>query len=633
MISLNNVSFGYGGQAIFSNASHTFQQGCKVGLIGPNGAGKSTLFRLLIKDLLPDQGEVSAIKNLKLEHFHQDLLSMDTHETILNVVLQGFDEILQVQRKINELLQELEENYEEKKIELLGSLQSRFENMGGYSIESKSEEILVGLGFKNSDFSRPLSEFSGGWRMRAILGKILLSNPDLLLLDEPSNHLDLPSIEWLESYLQNYPGGFILISHDRRFLNSSVNEILEVSAQDLKSYSGNFDQYLQEKQIQQEIQGNAFKNQQKMIKDTERFITRFRAKATKARQVQSRIKQLEKIQRIEEPMDSRKEINVKFPVSKEPGKIIAECKNLSKSYPEIDIYENAEFLVKRGDKVALIGANGKGKSTFLKIMAGREDYQGKVHFGYNVISEFYAQHQLEELNLENTVVKEALDGLSNKNEKEVRDVLGTFLFSGEEVEKKVKVLSGGEKARLALAKIFLREPNFLLLDEPTNHLDMVSIEILKDALKAYNGSFIVVSHNRDFIEGIANKIWWIESKLLKEYPGNYEEYAHWKSNVLSENKIQPKEVKVSKKKAKSNADKPDPGKSNVEDQKKIKAIQALENEIESLGQKIKEVENELIECSKDFDKEKLGRLKTEYEGLKEKQEELYAQWEELADAL
>lgn len=633
MVSLNNVSFGYGGQAIFSNASHTFQQGCKVGLIGPNGAGKSTLFRLLTKDLLPDQGEVSAIKNLKLEHFHQDLLSMDTHETILNVVLQGFDEILQVQRKINELLLELEENYEEKKIELLGSLQSRFENMGGYSIESKSEEILVGLGFKNSDFSRPLSEFSGGWRMRAILGKILLSNPDLLLLDEPSNHLDLPSIEWLESYLQNYPGGFILISHDRRFLNSSVNEILEVSAQDLKSYSGNFDQYLQEKQIQQEIQGNAFKNQQKMIKDTERFITRFRAKATKARQVQSRIKQLEKIQRIEEPTDSRKEINVKFPVSKEPGKIIAECKNLSKSYPEIDIYENAEFLVKRGDKVALIGANGKGKSTFLKIMAGREEYQGKVHFGYNVISEFYAQHQLEELNLENTVVKEALDGLSNKNEKEVRDVLGTFLFSGEEVEKKVKVLSGGEKARLALAKIFLREPNFLLLDEPTNHLDMVSIEILKDALKAYNGSFIVVSHNRDFIEGIANKIWWIESKLLKEYPGNYEEYAHWKSNVLSENKIQPKEVKVSKKKVKSKADKPDPRKSSAEDQKKIKAIKALENEIESLGQKIKEVENELIECSKDFDEEKLGRLKTEYEGLKEKQEELYAQWEELADAL
>ncbi len=633
MISLNNVSFGYGGQAIFSSASHTFQPGCKVGLIGPNGAGKSTLFRLLIREILPDQGEVSAIKNLKLEHFHQDLLSMDTHETILNIVLQGFDEILQVQKKINELLKELEENYEEKKIELLGSLQSRFENMGGYSIESKSEEILVGLGFKNSDFSRPLSEFSGGWRMRAILGKILLSSPDLLLLDEPSNHLDLPSIEWLESYLQNYPGGFILISHDRRFLNSSVNEILEVSGHDLKSYSGNFDQYLQEKQIQQEIQGNAFKNQQKMIKDTERFITRFRAKATKARQVQSRIKQLEKIERIQEPIDSRKEINVKFPVSREPGKIIAECKDLSKSYPEIEIYENAEFLVKRADKIALIGANGKGKSTFLKIMSGREKYQGKIHFGYNVVSEFYAQHQLEELNLENTVVKEALDGLSNKNEKEVRDVLGTFLFSGEEVEKKVKVLSGGEKARLALAKIFLREPNFLLLDEPTNHLDMVSIEILKDALKAYNGSFIVVSHNRDFIEGIANKIWWIESKLLKEYPGNYEEYAHWKSNVLSENKIQPKEVKVAKKKVIKKTDKSVPGKSNAENQKKIKAIEVLENEIESLGQKIKEVENQLIECSKDFDEEKLGRLKTEYEGLKEKQEELYAQWEELADAL
>ncbi len=627
MISLNNVSFGYGGQVIFEKATHTFNPGCKAGLIGPNGAGKSTLFRLLIGEQKPDQGEVSALKNLQIEHFHQDLLSINTHESILSIVLTAFKEVLEIQEKINTLLEEIENDHSEKKIEQLGDLQNRLENLDGYSVQSRSEEILVGLGFSEDDFHRPLSEFSGGWRMRVLLGKILLSKPDLLLLDEPSNHLDLPSIEWLEEYLQSYPGGFVLISHDKRFLNSSVNEIVEIRNQNLKGYVGNFDAYLIEKEVQDEIAGNAFKNQQKMIKDTERFINRFRAKASKARQVQSRVKHLEKIDRLDIPEENRKEIKIDFPINRNPGKVVAEGITLSKSYPEIEIFRNTEFLIKRGDKVALIGANGKGKSTLLKILAKKEPFEGKLSYGHNLDLQYYAQHQLEELNLSNSVLKEAQDGISNKNEKEVRDVLGVFLFSGEEAEKKVKVLSGGEKARLALAKIFLREPNFILLDEPTNHLDMVSIEILKEALRSYPGTLIVVSHNRDFIAGIANKIWWINERELKEYPGNYDEYSYsvkQKSEAPKKNQSKDKKVKVKR------PQKPERKTLGKELENKI---QKVENGIEAVSKKIKEVEDELVRYSQEYNEEKMNQYKKEYEELKEIQDDLYREWENLANEL
>ena len=627
MISLNNVSFGYGGQAIFEKATHTFNPGCKVGLIGPNGAGKSTLFRLLIKELQPDQGAVNALKNIRIEHFHQDLLSLDTDEAILNLVLQGFKDILLIQEKIDRLLQEIEHDHSEKKIEELGNLQNQFESLGGYSIQSKSEEILIGLGFDQQDFYRPLSEFSGGWRMRVLLGKILLSNPDLLLLDEPSNHLDLPSIIWLEEYLQNYPGGFVLISHDRRFLNTSVTEILEVRNHNLKSYVGNFDAYLSEKEVQDEIASNAYKNQQKMIKDTERFINRFRAKATKARQVQSRVKHLEKIERLDEPDENRKTLRLKFPIKRTPGKIVSEGTGVSKSFPEIEIFHETDFLIKREDKIALIGANGKGKSTFLKLLSKKEPFMGKISYGHNLDLDYYAQHQLEELNLSNSVIHEAQNGIENKNEKQVRDVLGTFLFSGEDVEKKVKVLSGGEKARLALAKIFLREPNFILLDEPTNHLDMISIEILKEALISYEGTLIVVSHNRDFISEIANKIWWIDAKELKEYPGRFDDYSYWEKKNRTNQPTQKEKTKKQKQEKPRKSKSPNP-------ESQIRAgIQKIEKEIDGVSTRIKEVENELVRLSQKYDEKKMNQFKKEYEDLKEKQDELFQKWEELANEL
>ncbi len=621
MVSLNNVSFGYGGQAILDGASFTFTEGCKIGLIGPNGAGKSTIFKLITKNLLPDQGSISIGKSVKIEYFHQDLLSLETTESIQSIVLQGFKEILEVQEKIDQLLLDLEKDYSNEKITKLGSLQTQFENMGGYSIQSKSEEILMGLGFRTEDLSRPLSEFSGGWRMRVLLGKILLAEPDLLLLDEPSNHLDLPSIEWLESYLSDFPGAFILISHDKRFLNSSVKEILEIRGNKLKNYKGNFDAYVEEKSLQDEITENAFKNQQKMIKDSERFINRFRSKASKARQVQSRIKQLEKIDQIQLPDESIREMNLKFPIRKTPGKLIYEADSLSKNYGDQKIFQKTPLMVKRGDKIALIGANGKGKSTLLRMISGRESFEGKLLPGYNVETEFFAQHQLEELNLNSSVLKEASDGLIGKSDKEVRDTLGNFLFSGEDVEKKVKVLSGGEKSRLALAKIFLSESNVLLLDEPTNHLDMVSIGVLRDALISYEGSFIVVSHDRDFVNGIANKIWWIEDDTIKEYLGPYEEYESWKNEQLKKDKGPSFEKKKEKKTKSQKQVNTTP--SNEKEARKI------EKEIDQLGTEIDGIEKKIIETSKNFDEAEFKVLKAEYDSLKSKQEELFKKWETL----
>jgi ATP-binding cassette, subfamily F, member 3 len=629
MVSLNNVSFGYGGQAILDRASFTFNSGCRVGLIGPNGAGKSTIFRLITKGLQPDQGMISSGKNLKIEHFHQDLLSIETDDSIQKIVLQGFREILDIQDNIDKLLIEIEEKYTDKKIETLGALQNQFENLGGYTIQSKSEEILMGLGFSLSDLDRPLTEFSGGWRMRVLLGKILLSNPDLLLLDEPSNHLDLPSIEWLENYLSNFPGGFILISHDKRFLNTAVTEILEIQNQKLKSYKGNYSNYVLEKEQYEQIQASAFKNQQKQIKDTERFINRFRAKSTKAKQVQSRVKRLEKLEKVDEPDSFQSKLNIKFPISVKPGKILVESKGFSKSFDGLEIFRDAEFLVKRGDKIALIGANGKGKSTLLKILSDREKHDGNIEYGYNLNKDYFAQHQLEDLGLENKVLKEAMDGVKGKTEREVRDVLGSFLFSGEGAEKKVKVLSGGEKARLALAKIFLRQPNFLLLDEPTNHLDMTSIEVLRDALIGYEGSYIVVSHDRDFVEGVAQKIWWIDQQGIKEYPGDFEEYSLWKnSNDKKELGKSNFEKKERKKENANSTQKKNEEKLSTKN-KSGKIASQLETDIEKIGKEIDVVEKEMIKNAQNYDEDKFSKLKKEYDRLRAKQEEMFEKWEGL----
>jgi ATP-binding cassette, subfamily F, member 3 len=393
---------------------------------------------------------------------------------------------------------------------------------------------LQGLGFANQDLQRPYKEFSGGWRMRVLLAKMILQQPDLLLLDEPTNHLDLPSIEWLEKYLQHYKGAVVIVSHDKYFLNRMVTKIVELYQRELHIYNGNYDFYETEKEQRIELQQRAFENQQDYIRQQERFIERFKAKASKAAQAQSAMKRLNKLDRIEDVELERPNIRINFSVDKIPGRVLAELKNATKRFGDVTILENASAEIDRGDKIALIGANGKGKSTLLRIIAGTEPIEGERKWGHNVDESFYAQHQLEALNVNNTILDEMKEAGAKKTELELRSLLGCFLFSGDDADKKIKILSGGEKARVALAKTITSKANFLLLDEPTNHLDIHSNELLIDALNRYEGSFMLVSHDRYFIAKTANKIWEIDNHKIREFKGGYEEYVLWKERKEKE---------------------------------------------------------------------------------------------------
>ncbi|WP_373521506.1 ABC-F family ATP-binding cassette domain-containing protein, partial [Aquiflexum sp.] len=419
--------------------------------------------------------------------------------------------------------------YSDEVINKLAKLQDLFEANEGYTIKAKAEAVLEGIGFNTKDLNRPLKTFSGGWRMRVMLAKLLLEKPALLMLDEPTNHLDLPSIQWVENYLKNYEGAVVVVSHDQEFLDNCIDTTVEVSNGTLTTYSGNYSFYKEEKVERMEIQQNAYENQQQMIKQTERFIERFRAKATKSNQVQSRVKALDRLDRVNEVVDDNISVNFKFRFSQKSGRDVVVLDHVSKAYGDLVILRDTTARIERGDKIALIGANGKGKSTLLRIIDGTEPIKGKREQGHNVIKSFYAQHQLEALNVDNEILQEMVQAGSKKTETELRNVLGCFLFTNEDVFKKIKVLSGGEKSRVALAKTMISEANFLLLDEPTNHLDMQSVNILIQAMEQYEGTFITVSHDRHFIRGVANKIWYIENSQIKEYPGTYDEYVFWKS--------------------------------------------------------------------------------------------------------
>lgn len=516
----------------------------RIGLIGANGTGKSTLLKIINGELKPDEGNVAKANNCSIGFLNQDLLSFQSDKSILEVVLEIFTEQNKLQEDIDRLIIKLENEYSEDLVHQLSILQEKFEALDGYMLKSKAEEVLEGLGFETKDLQRPLQEFSGGWRMRVMLARLLLQKPSLLMLDEPTNHLDLPSIEWIEEYLQTYDGAIIIVSHDRRFLDTIAKTIVEISGKKLNYYSGNYTFYLQEKAQRQEIQKSSFENQQQKIRQTERFIERFRAKASKARQVQSRVKALERMELVEDVLDENLTVNFKFNFSKPSGKVVFKMEGVSKNYNSLVVLKKTEALVEKGDKIALIGANGKGKSTLLRIIAGTETVNGKVENGYNVLLSFYAQHQLESLNVENPILDELKQMGSNKTETELRNLLGCFLFTDEDVFKKIKVLSGGEKSRVALAKVLLSEANFLLLDEPTNHLDMQSVNVLVQALLKYQGTYVVVSHDRHFISQIANKIWYIEDQQIKAYPGSYEEYHLWqleKQNNKASTTVKEKE--------------------------------------------------------------------------------------------
>ncbi|MBS1974865.1 MAG: ABC-F family ATP-binding cassette domain-containing protein, partial [Bacteroidetes bacterium] len=529
---LQNVTFEFGARAILENATWHIQPNERIGLIGYNGTGKSTLLKLLVGEYLPSEGTVERSRNTTIGYLHQDLLSFDNNGSILEVAMGAFEKVLWLEKEIERLGQELEKNAEDGRLlHQYADALHEMDVLGGYNIHHQTEEVLQGLGFSNADLQRPFREFSGGWRMRVLLAKMILQKPDLLLLDEPTNHMDLPSIEWLEKYLVHYPGSVVIVSHDKYFLNRMVTKVVELYQKQLNIYNGNYDFYEKEKELRIEMQQRAFENQQGYIRQQERFIERFKAKASKAAAAQSAIKRLDKLERIEDVEVERPNIKINFRVDKTPGKVLATLKNISKSFGEIKIVAHGSAEIDRGDKIALIGANGKGKSTLLRIIAGAENFEGERNWGHNVEESFYAQHQLEALDINNTVLDEMKLCGSQKNELELRTLLGCFLFSGDDVEKKIKVLSGGEKARVALAKTIVSRANFLMLDEPTNHLDMHSCELLIDALNKYEGSFILVSHDRYFISKTANKIWEIENHQIKEFKGCYKEWAEWKERM------------------------------------------------------------------------------------------------------
>lgn len=633
MLSINNLSYFIGGRALYENAALHIKPKDKIGLVGLNGTGKSTLLKIINGDIQPSSGEVQKAKDCTIGFLNQDLLSYQSEDSILDVALEAFKETLQLEQEIENVLHQMETDHSDEIINKLARLQDQFEANEGYTIKAKAEEVLEGIGFNTKDLGRPLKTFSGGWRMRVMLAKLLLEKPSLLMLDEPTNHLDLPSIQWVENYLKNYEGAVVVVSHDQDFLDNCVDITVEVSNGSLTSYSGNYSFYQEEKKERMEIQQNAYENQQQMIKQTERFIERFRAKATKSNQVQSRIKALDRLDRVNEVVDDNISVNFKFKFSQKSGRDVVVLDHVSKAYGDLVILKDTTARIERGDKIALIGANGKGKSTLLRIVDGTEPIKGKREQGHNVIKSFYAQHQLEALNVDNEILQEMVQAGSKKTETELRNVLGCFLFTNEDVFKKIKVLSGGEKSRVALAKTMISEANFLLLDEPTNHLDIQSVNILIQAMEQYEGTFITVSHDRHFIRGVANKIWYIEENKIKEYPGTYDEYVYWKSQQVGA----PTDTKQDSK-PKQDTRKKELSITEVNEAKKN--LKKKEQELALIEEKILQIETKKAELEKKMadplvfsDNKKMEETNHAYQKLKNQETELNQNWEILVEEI
>lgn len=637
LISLQNISFHFGSRAILDGANWQIGTGERIGLVGSNGAGKSTLLRLMMGEYQIDGGAINKPKDVSLGFFNQDLLSFSTNESILTVGMQAYEQAHELEKKMQKLLTALEDKPEDPELlDEYSHVLHDFEVAGGYEMEHKSAEVLEGLGFTTEDLKRPYNEFSGGWRMRVLLAKMMLQQPDLLLLDEPTNHLDLPSIEWLERYLQGYPGSVVIVSHDRYFLDRMVTKIVEVWQQNLYQYSGNYSFFQKEKVERIELQQREFENQQQYIKQQERFIERFKAKASKAAQAQSAMKRLDKLDRIESPDASVPVMNINFDVAVQPGKVISTLKNVSKSYGDHTILENTSAEISRGDKIALIGANGKGKSTLLRIIAGTEPVEGELKEGHNVEESFYAQHQLESLNIEHEMLEEMLGSGTGKSELELRQLLGCFLFSGDDVFKKIKVLSGGEKARVALAKTIAMKGNFLMLDEPTNHLDMQSVEMLIDAMNKYKGTFILVSHDRYFISKTANKIWYIEDKKIKEFVGTYDEYVVFEQEreKRKQQKAAAPVVQEEKPKEKNNPKQHHEDRElKKEHQRKQKKFQRIEEEVNKMQEEKTQLEAKLADPEFYADKDKFQKLDETYKAHTDKLDVLMKDYDKLFEEL
>ncbi len=529
MLNAHQVSLSFQGEYLFEDLSFRIGKGERIGLIGKNGAGKSTLLKIISGQLSPDTGVVALDKGITIGFLQQDL-EFEKGRTVREEANLAFKEILELEARLTTINIELTErtDYESdaytELVDQLSEVQTAFNMKGGYQYQGSTERVLKGLGFKQSDFDMLTETFSGGWRMRVELAKLLLQNNDILLLDEPTNHLDMDSIIWLESYLQNYAGAVVVVSHDRLFLDHITNRTIEILLGQMYDFSKPYSQYMALREIQREQQLARQKNQEKEIAHTEKLIEKFRAKASKATMAQSLIKKLDRMERVEVEADDNRAMNLSFPVSINPGKVVIEAENISKNYGPLKVLSGVDLLVARQDKIAFVGQNGQGKSTLAKILVGELDYEGRLALGHNVQIGYFAQNQSDYLDGNLTVLETMINAANETNRSKVRDILGAFLFRGEAVDKYVKVLSGGERNRLALAKLLLQPFNVLVMDEPTNHLDMVSKEVLKSALRNFEGTLIVVSHDRDFLMGLTTSVLEFKDQKVKVHLGGIESY-------------------------------------------------------------------------------------------------------------
>jgi ATP-binding cassette, subfamily F, member 3 len=635
MISLNKINVSFGGFDLLSEVGFLIQSDDRIGLIGKNGAGKTTLLKLIAGLIQPSGGEVSVAKGTTFGYLPQEMKLNDTN-TLLGETLLAFDELLSIENEISELNNEISaaddfhsHNYL-KKLDNLTELNERYSILGGDSYLAELEQTLTGLGFERTDFNRQTSEFSGGWRMRIELAKLLLKKPDVVMLDEPTNHLDIESIQWLENFLKSYRGAVVLVSHDKAFLNAVTNRTIEISMGKISDQKMNFSAFVKWKKEQREIQLASYRNQQKVIEDTEKFIERFRYKATKAVQVQSRIKQLDKIDRIELEEEDNSSLKIKFPPAPRSGRMVIEAKNISKRYGNHLVLDDIDFSVENGDKVAFVGRNGEGKTTLVKILLNTLSHEGTVNIGHNVKTGYFAQNQARLLREELTVF-ETIDEIAvGEVRTKIRDILGAFLFSGEDADKKVKVLSGGEKSRLAMIRLMLEPVNLLILDEPTNHLDMQSKEILKEALIHFSGTVIVVSHDREFLDGLVNCVYEFRGKKIRQHLGGiYDFLQKKKMDTLKELETSSKQRLFDKNnKAGYELLKKE---TSFEEQKEInrnisrleKMVMGTEESIEAIELKISEIDKKLAAP----DLNNYPVIFEEYQNLKLKLAQEIEKWE------
>ncbi|WP_026935209.1 ribosomal protection-like ABC-F family protein [Christiangramia echinicola] len=630
MLNIHNLSVSFQGEYLFKEVSFRLGAGDRVGLIGKNGAGKSTLLKIISGDQEYDSGQIAKDKELKIGFLKQDL-DFEHGRTVIDEAHQAFEEIKMLEGKMEKINEQLatrtdyESDSYSKLIEDLSEVTHQYEIIGGYNYEGETEKVLQGLGFEREDFDRLTETFSGGWRMRIELAKLLLQNNDILLLDEPTNHLDIESIIWLESFLNNYTGCVMLVSHDKMFLNNVTNRSIEISLGSIYDYRKPYSEFIEFRKELREQQLAAQKNQQKEIENTEKLIDKFRAKASKASMAQSLIKKLEKVDRIEVDEDDNSVMSVNFPVSINPGKVVIETEHLEKSYGEKKVLKDVNLLIERQSKIAFVGQNGQGKTTLAKIIIGEIEHEGKLKLGHNVQLGYFAQNQAEYLDGNKTILQTMEDASNEKNRTKVRDMLGAFLFRGDEVEKKVKVLSGGERNRLALCKMLLEPFNVMVMDEPTNHLDIKSKNVLKDALNNFEGTLIIVSHDRDFLQNLTSRVYEFRNHKIREYLGDIDYYLEQRK--LLDMRAVEKSEKVKSSKKKENKDE----KRSFNDQKEIKR---LKNQLSKTEAKITKLEKELKAKDKQLaDNYEETVTKPEflnnYNDSKKKLEKLMLDWEEL----